>query len=204
VPAAPLFEKIDDDDRSHSIGPGAGPRVARAVEAWVALRAYYTPIAGSRDLLTESVRDEDLLARFERLPVRDRRTFSFGGEDLSTGLGRPGVLSIPLAAFDEVASRLPAEGQAAYFQLLRLSYGGGRNFCRVSKRELQRRLFLSERHLNRVLAGLVSSGAIRALQRTNLGTLYRVRSPDEIEGVSRASLPELAPVLARAAEWARS
>jgi hypothetical protein len=174
------------------------------VEEWVALRAYYTPIAGSRDLLTESGREEALLARFERLPARDRRTFSFAGEDLSTGLGRGNIVAIPLEAFDNIASRLSAEEQAAYFQLLRLSFGGGKNFCRVPKRELQRRLSLSERHLNRVLSGLVRLGAIRALQRTNLGTLYRVRSPEEIESVSRASLPDLAPALARAAEWAQS
>ena len=170
----------------------------------MALRPYYTPVAGSRDLLTESVRDEALLTRFEQLPARERRTLSFSGEVLRTGLGRAGSVSVPLTAFDAIAFCLPAEQQAGYFQLLRLSFGSGRNFCRIPKRELQRRLSLSERHLNKILAGLVGAGAIRALQRTNLGTLYLVRSPEEIEHVGRASLPGLAPALARAAEWARS
>jgi hypothetical protein len=170
----------------------------------VAVRAYYTPIAGSRDLLTESARDEALLARFERLPPRESRTLQFGDEELATGVGRAGGLNLSNDCFDDVVSRLPAEDQAAYLQVLRLSWGAGRNFCRIAKRELQLRLSLSERHLNRVLARLVLSGALRPLQRTNLGTLYRVRSPDELERAARASLPDLAPALARAAAWARS
>jgi hypothetical protein len=169
----------------------------------VASRSYYTAIAGSRDLYTESVADTALLARFESLPGRERRALAWCDEELTTGLVHGSVVSIPRDAFDGLARRLCAEEQAAYFQLWRLAFGEGRNFCRVGKRDLQRRLSLSERHLNRILDGLVRKGAIRPLQRNNFGTLYRVRTPDEMDAVAAAPT-ELASAVVHAVAWARS
>ena len=75
-----------------------------------------------------------------------------------------------------------AEEQAAWFHLLRLSYGEGRNFCRVAKKDLVARLRLSERRLLRVLDALVAKGFARPLHRDNRGTLWRVALPCEAFG----------------------
>jgi hypothetical protein len=66
--------------------------------------------------------------------------------------------------------------------LFRLSYGEGRNFCRIGKRELSLRARVSERRLNVALDGLVSKGHVKPLHRSTEGTLYRVYLPSEILG----------------------
>jgi hypothetical protein len=77
---------------------------------------------------------------------------------------------------------LAAEEQGTYFQLLRLSYGEGKNFFRAGKRELLERLGLSERRLHRVLDALVAKRFLRPLHRDNRGTLWRVYLPAEAFG----------------------
>ena len=79
---------------------------------------------------------------------------------------------------------MPPAEQAAYLHLIRLSFGEGRNWCRVAKRELQERLRLSERPLLRVLDGLVARGLARPLHRDNRGTLWRVCLPREAAGAA--------------------
>jgi hypothetical protein len=82
--------------------------------------------------------------------------------------------------WDRLAPEQTPLEQAAYFHLFRLSFGGGFNWCRVGKRELMRRLRVSERRLNVVLDGLVRKGHVRPLHRSPRGTLYRVFLPSEI------------------------
>jgi hypothetical protein len=138
------------------------------------------------------------------------RRLPFAGELLGAVRVRAAYAPIPLEAFDRAAERLSAEEQAAYLHLLRLSFGEGRNFCRVAKRELLDRLRLSERRLLRVLDGVVARGLARPLHRDNRGTLWRVLLPREADGAalgddvlpgraSPAPVPEVAP-LRRAAE----
>jgi hypothetical protein len=90
--------------------------------------------------------------------------------------------ALPLDAFDSAGANLSPEEQGAYFQLLRLSYGEGRNFCRAAKRDLMARLGATERRLLRILDGLVEKGLLRLLHRDNRGTLYRVLLPREAAG----------------------
>ena len=77
---------------------------------------------------------------------------------------------------------LAADEQGTYFQLLRLSYGEGKNFVRAGKRDLLERLGLSERRLHRVLDALVAKRFLRPLHRDNRGTLWRVYLPAEAFG----------------------
>jgi hypothetical protein len=95
---------------------------------------------------------------------------------------RSRFVAVPLDAFDEAAPALSPEEQAAYLHLFRLSYGEGRNWCRVPKRALEHRLRASERRLLRMLDGLVARGLARPLHRDNRGTLWRVFLPREAAG----------------------
>ncbi len=147
-------------------------------------RAYYTPIAGSRELVTDRLSGDAAIAEIEALAPGSLKRFAYGGELLGAAVIRDAFAPIPLDAFDRLAPRLGAEEQAAYLHLIRLSFGNGRNYCRVGKRELTLRLAVSERHLNRLLDGLVRKGALRPVHRNNLGTLYRVALPAEILGES--------------------
>jgi hypothetical protein len=138
--------------------------------------------AGMRALRTEPLGLAEALCAAEALPPGDLRRFPHRGDLVGAAVVTSGFAPLPLAAFDSLGPKLGACEQAAYFQLLRLSYGEGRNFCRVSKRDLQSRLGLPERRLNRVLDALSRQGALRPLHRDNRGTLYRVCLPAEIEG----------------------
>jgi hypothetical protein len=110
------------------------------------------------------------------------RRVPFDGELLGAVRVRGGYAALPLDAFDRACAALEAEEQAAYLQLLRLSVGEGRNFCRVAKRDLAVRLRLSERRLLRVLDALVAKRFARPLDRDNRGTLWRVYLPREAFG----------------------
>jgi hypothetical protein len=67
--------------------------------------------------------------------------------------------------------------------LFRLSYGNGKNFCRVGKRDLMSRARVSDRRLNVALDGLVRRGFVKPLHRSTDGTLYRVLLPSEAMGL---------------------
>jgi hypothetical protein len=140
--------------------------------------------ASARVLRTEPLGMAEALCAAEALRPGDLRRFEYQGDLLGAAVVTDGFAPVPLEAFDALAPRLEAEAQAAYFHFLRLSFGSGRNFCRVPRRELRSRLGLAERRLNRVLGALEQAGAIRAHHRDNRGTLYRVFLPSEIEGRS--------------------
>jgi hypothetical protein len=137
-------------------------------------------VRGSAALLTGPLALGAVAA--EALEPGEMRRLPFAGELLGAARVRSGFVPIPLDAFDEAAPALAAEAQAAYLHLLRLSYGEGRNYCRVAKRELLERLHLSERRLLRLLDALVARGLARPLHRDNRGTLWRVFLPREAAG----------------------
>lgn len=172
--------------------------------------SYYRGIRGSAALETGPLR-EAVLA--ERLEPGEMVRLPFQGELLGAARVRAGYAPIPLDAFDQACALLEAEEQAAYLHLLRLSFGEGRNWCRIGKRELQGRLRLSERRLLRVLDAVVARGLARPLQRDNRGTLWRVYLPAEAAGrpigtavllgrAAPAALPERAPDAPRPARVA--
>jgi hypothetical protein len=143
---------------------------------------YYQPIRGSARLATAPLSASPELARAEALAAGDMHRVHFDGELVGAARVRGRCAAIPLEAFDAAGARLEPEEQGAYFQLLRLSYGEGRNFCRVAKRELLARLGTTERRLHRIVDGLVSKGFVRLLQRDNRGTAFRVYLPREAAG----------------------
>ena len=142
--------------------------------------AQHHGIRGSAALATQPVSPGTVAA--EALEPGEMRRLPFAGELLGAARVRSGFVAIPADAFDEAAPRLAPEGQAAYLQLVRLSYGEGRNWLRATKRELEARLRLTERRLLRALDGLVASGLARPLHRDNRGTLWRVYLPREAAG----------------------
>lgn len=142
--------------------------------------AYYRGIRGSASLAT--ARLEPAAVPAEALEPGEMRRLPFAGELLGAARVRAGYAAIPLEALDRAGEALEAEEQAAYLQLLRLSYGEGRNWARAAKRDLMARLRLSERRLLRVLDALVEKGFARPLHRDNRGTLWRVALPREAFG----------------------
>ncbi len=137
-------------------------------------------VRGSAALSTQPIAPASVPA--EALEAGEMLRLPFAGELLGAARVRSGFVPIPADAFDEAAPALPAEAQAAYLHLLRLSFGEGRNWCRVTKRELERRLRLTERRLLRVLDGLAARRLARPLHRDNRGTLWRIYLPREAAG----------------------
>ena len=142
--------------------------------------AYYRGVRGSATLATRPLRAPAPAP--EALEPGEMRRVPFAGELLGAVRVRGGFAAIPLDAFDRACAVLEAEEQAAYLQLLRLSVGEGRNWCRLAKRDLMDRLRLSERRRLRVLAALVEKGFARPVHRDNRGTLWRVCLPREAAG----------------------
>jgi len=132
--------------------------------------------------VTEPVAAPTPVARAEGLAPGELLRVPVGGDLLGAARVRARFAAIPLEAFDRACPMLEAEEQAAYLQLLRLSWGEGRNWCRAGKKELMARLRLSERRLLRVLSGLAARRLVRPVQRDNRGTLWRVCLPAEAEG----------------------
>ncbi len=143
-------------------------------------QAVHRGIRGSATLATQPVSPSAVPA--EALAPGEMRRLPFAGELLGAARVRSSFVAVPLDAFDEAAPALAPEEQAAYLQLIRLSYGEGRNWCRVPKRALEERLHASERRLLRMLDGLVAKGLARPLHRDNRGTLWRVYLPREAAG----------------------
>jgi hypothetical protein len=140
--------------------------------------AQHHGIQGSAALATQPISPVPA----EALAPGEMRRLPFAGELLGAARVRSGFVAVPLDAFDEAAPGLAPEEQAAYLHLIRLSYGEGRNWCRVPKRALEQRLNASERRLLRMLDGLVRRGLARPLHRDNRGTLWRVYLPREAAG----------------------
>lgn len=140
--------------------------------------AEHHGIQGSAALATQPI----TAVPAESLAPGEMRRLPFAGELLGAARVRSGFVAVPLDAFDEAAPGLSPEEQAAYLHLIRLSYGEGRNWCRVPKRALELRLHASERRLLRMLDGLVRKQLARPLHRDNRGTLWRVYLPREAAG----------------------
>jgi len=143
---------------------------------------HYRGVKGSGALATAPLADRSPASRAEALQPGEMRRVAVDGDLLGAARVRARFAPIPLDAFDRAAPLLAAEEQAAWFHLLRLAYGEGRNFCRAPKRELMARLGLTERRLLRVLAALVEKGFARPVHRDNRGTLWRVALPREALG----------------------
>jgi hypothetical protein len=139
-------------------------------------------IHGTAALRTAPIAGAPAVARAEALAPGEMRRVPVEGELLGAARVRARFATLPLDAFDRAGALLEPEEQGAYFQLLRLSYGEGRNFCRAAKRDLMSRLGASERRLVRILDGLVRKGFARPLHRDNRGTLFRVFLPREVSG----------------------
>jgi hypothetical protein len=122
------------------------------------------------------------LGAAEALGSGDLRCFAHHGDLVGAAVVTGEGVVLPREALDSIADCLGGLEQAAYFHLVRLSFGCSRNFCRVPKRELQARLRMPERRINRILDELGRAGLVRALHRDNRGTLYRVFLPAEVEG----------------------
>lgn len=146
------------------------------------------PSSVRRQLRTEAVGLASELTTAEALPEGDPRRVPVGASLLGRAEVAGDFVPIPLGAFDRVAPRLRIGEQAAYFHFLRLSYGVGRDFCRVPRRDLAARLQVSERRLNETLDRLTACGCILAVHRDNRGTLYRVFSPGEVLGEAEPGL----------------
>ncbi|HET6412455.1 MAG TPA: hypothetical protein VFG53_10370 [Anaeromyxobacter sp.] len=142
--------------------------------------AQHHGIRGSAALATGPLSPSAVGA--ELLEPGEMRRIPFAGELLGAARVRSGFVAVPLDAFDDAAPGLSPEVQAAYLHLLRLSFGEGRNFCRIGKRQLRERLRTSERRLLRLLDRLVERGLARPLHRDNRGTLWRVYLPGEASG----------------------
>jgi hypothetical protein len=138
---------------------------------------YYRGVRGSAALGTARLAAGEVAA--EALAPGELRRVPFRGELLGAVRVRSSFAAIPLVAFDRAGERLEAEAQAAWLQLLRLSWSEGRNWARVGKKELMARLRLSERRLLRVLDELVQGRFIRPVHRDNRGTLWLVTWPGE-------------------------
>lgn len=136
-------------------------------------------IHGSAALQTARFSAAPAVARAEALQPGEMRRVEVEGELLGAARVRGRLAALPLDAFDRAGRLLEPEEQGAYFQLLRLSWAEGRNFCRVAQRDLVARTGASERRLHRILDGLVRKRLLRLLHRDNRGTLYRVYLPRE-------------------------
>jgi hypothetical protein len=139
--------------------------------------AYYRGVRGSAALGTARLAAGEVAA--EALAPGELRRVPFQGELLGAARIRSSFAAIPLVAFDRAGERLEAEAQAAWLQLVRLSWSEGRNWARVGKKELMARLRLSERRLLRVLDALVQGRFVTPLHRDNRGTLWKVAWPGE-------------------------
>jgi len=142
---------------------------------------YYRAVPGSRELVTSSAESDRSLLAIEGdyeggglAPLIEYNGDWLGGVELGAGA------VVPHSVFDTLAPEQTPLEQAVYLHLFRLSYGEGRNFIRVGKRELTRRARVSDRRLNVALDGLVEKGHVKPLHRSVAGTLYRVYLPSEV------------------------
>ena len=139
--------------------------------------AYYRGVRGSAALATARLAAAEVAA--EPLAPGELRRLPFRGQLLGAARVRSSFAPIPLVAFDRAGERLEAEAQAAWLHLIRLSWGEGRNWARIGKKDLMARLRLSERRLLRVLDALVAGAFVTPLHRDNRGTLWKVAWPGE-------------------------
>lgn len=141
----------------------------------------YTPVPGSDRLKTRPV-GAGPAAELEALDPAVASGRMVEGEWLARCVVRDRFVPVLWDVYDRLALDQEAHEQAVYGHLWRLALGEERNWCRVSLKELQQRTKLSERRLNKALAGLVAKGHLRLVERDRRGTLYRVMLPHEVFG----------------------
>lgn len=139
----------------------------------------YTPVPGSERLKTRPV-GAGPAAELEALDPAAATGRVVEGEWLARCVVRDRFVPVLLDVYDRLALDQDANEQAVYGHLWRLSLADERNWCRVPLKELQQRTRLSERRLNKALAGLVAKGHVRLVERDRRGTLYRVMLPHEV------------------------
>ena len=93
--------------------------------------ATTTGVRGSAALATRPAGRE---VAAEALAPGELRRVPFPGELLGAARVRSSFAAIPLVAFDRAGERLEAEAQAAWLQLVRLSWGEGRNWAASARR----------------------------------------------------------------------
>jgi len=146
-------------------------------------KGYYRSIPGSRELRTRREEQEDVFLKIETETDKAAPPgplFEYGDELLGGMLLNGESVSFPREIFDQFLRKMEPIEQSVYLQLFRLSFGAGRNFCRVSKKELAERSNMSLVRLNASLEGLVKKGFTRPLHRSVRGTLWRVFHPAEL------------------------
>jgi hypothetical protein len=153
-------------------------------------KSGYTRIPGSDQLRTGKgiALDEDR-ARLGSVDV--------SGHKLGRVVLRDAFVPVSADVFDRMALDQEPEELAVFMHLWRLSVGEERNWCRVSRAELERRVRMSQLRLGKALAGLVDKGHIALVDRSREGTLYRVMLPHELGRAAPAPAP--APVQHRPA-----
>lgn len=151
---------------------------------------YYTPIPGSKELITLSKDKSRELLEFERASKGRSGEFVWGGEVLHSGLEK----GIPVRVFDELMPLLNADEQAVLGHLIRLSYGEGADWVRIGMKDLMARTHLSRRQLLKTLAGLTEKGIIKPLHRDIRGTLYKVYT---VQNQPITPSPQVAPSLGK-------
>ncbi len=139
----------------------------------------YTRVPGSDQLRTKAI-GAGPAAELEALDPAAPTGRVVAGEWLARCVVRERYVPVLLEVYDRLCLDQEAHEQAAYGHLYRLALADERNWCRVALKELQQRTRLSERRLNKALAGLVAKGHIRLVERDRRGTLYRVMLPHEI------------------------
>lgn len=141
----------------------------------------YTRVPGSEQLRTRPI-GAGPAAELEALDPAAATGRVVAGEWLARCVVRDRYVPVLLDVFDRLALDQEAHEQAVYGHLWRLALADERNWCRVALKELQQRTRLSERRLNKALAGLVEKGHVRLVERDRRGTLYRVVLPHEVFG----------------------
>jgi len=146
-------------------------------------KGYYKPIPGSRELLTRKELPEDIILKIENEVMKatpPAPVFEYQDSALGGVLLKGKMVGVPEEVFENLFKKLEPIEQSVYLQLFRLSYGAGRNFLRIGKKELSEKTNLSLLRLNSALEGLVKKGMVKPIHRSVRGTLWRVYHPQEL------------------------
>lgn len=152
----------------------------------------YTPIPGADALRTGKV-GESPAAAAEQLDPAAMAAVQVGEHVLARTIVRDGFIPVLQDVFDRLATEQEPLEQLTYLHLYRLALADERNWCRVSRAELQKRTNLSDRRVMKALAGLVDKGHIALVDRDTRGTLYRVRLPHEVFGEAADAVQQARP-----------
>ena len=136
--------------------------------------AYY-PVPGSAELATRSRCEVDSLLAV----VARGGQVELEGVVLQPVRVERATIALAVDVLDALARTISADALSVYLQLYAGSIGTGRNFCRSSVSTLAAKTGLTARMVNKGLAELVTGGHVKALQRTQGGTLFLVALPTD-------------------------